>query len=1125
MAMYQDFDLILSKTGAQEFVAYVPDRCGGREAENAFRLVTDTLKMREDLKRLEEYSLSSEALRDDLHLQFGRLLYGCALGGDMGRLLAERSAEMAKQECGLRLRLRVESDAPELMNLPWELLHDGEGFLAMRTGLPISRLPAGIARRARTPLDRTLRMLVVVSSPLDLPSHMILNTEKEQEMIVAALDKLQRKRLIEIDFCEGASLATIQAYLSEQEYDILHFTGHGVFNEELQRGELLLENDQGNQQPVADTEFTALVRNHASLRLTVLSACQSARTTNNTAYPGMAVQLARQGTSAVLAMQYSVLDETATLFANRFYTGVANNKPIDVALAESRLALAIAARDAGRERIDFATPVLLLNDPDCVNVSQVRAPERLEAGGATDFATVSVMDRGFVGRHRELRRIRNGFLSGRQRASIIHGLGGMGKSVLATRAATRMQKSFRGVKAVRMTSTTRPEDILSELNAFLNVAGVDRLNQVLHMQAPLAAKTAVLAQILTQFPLLVLFDNCEDVLSAGKTVRDGADSGAEHSADISGIADPDLRQFFEQLVNSVAGGSRFLFTTRYDFDPARGRLTGEIDHIALGEMPFSSAVQCMNNHDILASLPVVAARSVGEGAGVAPITKHELYSRLGGHPYTIDVFARRAAVTSVADVWLEIEGVEQEMIEFTLLDRTYAQLPAVSRRLLIRSSVLAAAPSLEELQWMMGDAQASAAVDAELRPLLEWGMLSREETKESVVYPMHALVRDYAHQQLKAGGEDETGLLKRAGAFWDLQAQAATTQGDMVAYLLRSRNYYFQAGEFEKAYSATELVRDHLMRWGFTDLVMRLTQDCVRTSTGMAQAVAMRYLATLYHELGDLNAALAMHLEVLRIYRANGDEATYPPVLHEIAMNYHSLGDFQKARAYYQESQKYAQKLHQPNREQRHNWAADVYQLALLDMDEGKLESAEAGLKDAQQRSQELNDVRAQAACLRELGQIRHKKGDLETAEKQTRASLILNEQVGNRQGLGHCYALLGKILIDRKKHTEAAGALEKAIGIFDSIGLRNPKADCIYYLGRIHRDEGDYTAAIEKGLIAYSILAGTGDHNQSTVIRFLYAMLQELGKERFDPMMAAFGQKLEVVEVAQGLQVKLLAV
>lgn len=273
----------------------------------------------------------------------------------------------------MRLRVRVDQTAPELTNMPWELLHDGDDFLVTRTETPVSRLPAGIRYSAKRPLDRTLRMLVVVSSPIDLPGQMILNTEKEQEVILAALDKLQRRRLLEIDFCEDATLATIQDYMAEQDYDILHFTGHGVFNEDKQRGELLLEDEHGNQHPVSNAEFAAVMRNHSSLRLVVLSAGQSARAANNAAYTDMASQLVMQGTSAVLAMQYSVLDEAATLFASRFYTGVANNKPLDIALTESRLALRLAGSEKGGERIDFATPVLLLNDPACVNVSQVKA--------------------------------------------------------------------------------------------------------------------------------------------------------------------------------------------------------------------------------------------------------------------------------------------------------------------------------------------------------------------------------------------------------------------------------------------------------------------------------------------------------------------------------------------------------------------------------------------------------------------------------------------------------------------------------------------------------------------------------------------------------------------------------
>jgi len=219
---HQDFDLCLEKRAPNEFVAYVPGGDGGRVAEHTFTLRTDTLKMREDLRRLEAYSLHKELVKDDFHVQFGRKLYQAALGGDVGARFAERLAGARSADMGLRLRLRVDEGAPELMNLPWEFMHDGEDFLVTDWETPVSRLPLGIVRRDKQPLERTLRMLVVVSSPLDLPEQRVLNTEREQEVILAALDRLQRQGLLDLDFCEDAALDTIQDYLSEQEYDILH---------------------------------------------------------------------------------------------------------------------------------------------------------------------------------------------------------------------------------------------------------------------------------------------------------------------------------------------------------------------------------------------------------------------------------------------------------------------------------------------------------------------------------------------------------------------------------------------------------------------------------------------------------------------------------------------------------------------------------------------------------------------------------------------------------------------------------------------------------------------------------------------------------------------------------------
>jgi hypothetical protein len=70
-------------------------------------------------------------------------------------------------------------------------------------------------------------MLVVISSPED-PGISPLNTYKEQLVILEALDKFTNDQKIKVDFTEDATFENIQCYLNEQDYHIVHFTGHEV---------------------------------------------------------------------------------------------------------------------------------------------------------------------------------------------------------------------------------------------------------------------------------------------------------------------------------------------------------------------------------------------------------------------------------------------------------------------------------------------------------------------------------------------------------------------------------------------------------------------------------------------------------------------------------------------------------------------------------------------------------------------------------------------------------------------------------------------------------------------------------------------------------------------------------
>ena len=86
----------------------------------------------------------------------------------------------------------------------------------------------------------------------------------------------------------------------------------------------------------------------------------------NRAFVGVAPNLVRRRIPAVVAMQYSIFDSTAKLFADEFYRTLALGWPVDAAIQTTRNAISM---DIGLGKPDFATPVLYMRAKDGVIMS------------------------------------------------------------------------------------------------------------------------------------------------------------------------------------------------------------------------------------------------------------------------------------------------------------------------------------------------------------------------------------------------------------------------------------------------------------------------------------------------------------------------------------------------------------------------------------------------------------------------------------------------------------------------------------------------------------------------------------------------------------------------------------
>lgn len=77
----------------------------------------------------------------------------------------------------------------------------------------------------------------------------------------------------------------MQDRLREVDVHILHFIGHGLFDQETNEGSLLFENENGASQLVSADKLATLLQDEG-LRLVFLNACEGARSSQNDSFAG-----------------------------------------------------------------------------------------------------------------------------------------------------------------------------------------------------------------------------------------------------------------------------------------------------------------------------------------------------------------------------------------------------------------------------------------------------------------------------------------------------------------------------------------------------------------------------------------------------------------------------------------------------------------------------------------------------------------------------------------------------------------------------------------------------------------------------------------------------------------------
>lgn len=300
--------------------------------------------------------------------QHGATLYRALFAGAVGD--AFRDCLTLAQERQTTVRLRIYSELPAIIAIPWEYLYDegNQRWLVLQPDISLVRgLP--LNNREPQPVEELLRVLVMVSTPTDL-AQLAGNYE------LANLFDATLTAAIEV-IPMTPTYKALQDALRQKPH-VFHFIGHGTFGanhedeaHDAAQGSLAFCKADNTAEFVGADRLVPLLASCDSLGLVFLNACKGAVTGGQSAFAGFAQRLIQQQIPAVVAMQAPVVDDHAMRFSKEFYAALAAGDGIETAIGDGRRGILDNAHTWG-----IPTFYLQANEP--FDIPQLTAAQKAE---------------------------------------------------------------------------------------------------------------------------------------------------------------------------------------------------------------------------------------------------------------------------------------------------------------------------------------------------------------------------------------------------------------------------------------------------------------------------------------------------------------------------------------------------------------------------------------------------------------------------------------------------------------------------------------------------------------------------------------------------------------------------
>lgn len=631
-----------------------------------------------------------------------------------------------------------------------------------------------------------------------------------------------------------------------------------------------------------------------------------------------------------------------------------------------------------------------------------------------------------VGREQEVAAVSEILRSPEVRFLTLTGPGGVGKTRLGIEAAKEVIGEFAdGVRLVSLAPVRNSDLVVSTVAQTLGLKEVGKRSLFERLKAYLRDKR-----------LLLFLDNFEHVAEAAPVVTE-------------------LLAAYPYL--------KALITSR-----ASLRLSGEHEYpippLQLpdsGELPDPERIGSSESVALFVER-ARAARPDFELTGENARTVAEICTRLDGLPLAIELAATRVKLlppeTMLARLehtlplltggWLDMPA-RQRTLRSTLR-WSHDLLDEGEQRLFRRLSVFAGGCTLQAAEAVCDTADYPLPGTLEkLEGLIDKSMVRREEEVDTDQprFTMLETIQEYALEQLKASGEEETFRRAHAGYYQALaeEAEPKLTTAEQVAWL----------GRLEADHNNLRAALRHLAGRGEAEEALRLAGALWR----------------FWYLRGHLTEGRRWLEETLTL-SDGGSAALRAKALGGLGYLSWSQGDFERAKALFEES------LGLSRREcERREAAAALNGLGrVASYARGDHAAARGFYEEALTIHRELGDGWGIAKSLYFSGVAATFQEDHAAAHPLLEEALETFREVGDREGIADSVGVMGMMALSRANHEEARSLVEEAREIMEILRDRPGIIKALSVLGDVSLNQGRPRAAHELYERALAILQDVED-------------------------------------------------